>query len=492
MNALIVDDSKPVRSILARMLKALRFDCHEAANGEEALALLTQISRPDIVTVNWHMPVMDGIELIKRLRADPSSQGLRLLMVSTEQDQDRIAMALDAGADDFVVKPFTEAAIGQKLIDLGICSVSHVATSVVASRTPIRVLIVDDSLTIRSVLATTLADDPELQVVGTAADGQLGLVRIRESIPDIVLLDVEMPVMDGITMLRELRRIQPRLPVLMFSSLTERGAKAAIEALVAGADDYVAKPQGSNLADVATRIRAEIIPRIKQLVPRRQEAVDVSGGRVATVQAPAHSPRVPRRVRSEKIAAVVVAVSTGGPSALADFLPAFVSRSSVPVLIVQHMPPVFTSHLAQRLTHICNLPVREAQSGHVLAAGDSLLAPGGLHMEVVKTGSAVSVGLTTAAPENSCRPSADVLFRSAAKIWGAGTLAVVLTGMGRDGFQGCEAIVAAGGDVLAQDESTSVVWGMPGHVARAGLADAILPLSQLGVEVSLRLKRRML
>ena len=133
MNALIVDDSKPVRSILARMLKALRFDCHEAANGEEALALLMQISRPDIVTVNWHMPVMDGIELIKRLRADPSSQGLRLLMVSTEQDQDRIAMALDAGADDFVVKPFTEAAIGQKLIDLGICSVSHVATSGVAS-----------------------------------------------------------------------------------------------------------------------------------------------------------------------------------------------------------------------------------------------------------------------------------------------------------------------------------------------------------------------
>ena len=481
MNALVVDDSKPVRSILVRFLTDLGFKCHEAADGQEALDHLKRIPRPDLVTINLQMPVLDGWELIRRLRRDPLSRETHLLVVSSEQDRSRIDEALQAGAGGFLAKPFTAAAIAEKLMQMGVCRAEAVAAKT-PQRSPIRVLIVDDSAVIRSVVAATLSADPELRVIGTAADGQIGLTRIRESPPDVVLLDVEMPVMDGLSMLRELRRVQPRLPVIMFSTLTERGARAAVEALVAGANDYVAKPKGTNPEEVAERIRAELIPKIKQFAPRQ-----ATPGATPATAVPARLPRAPR---SDQVAAVVVAVSTGGPVALAEFLPAFVGRQPAPVLIVQHMPAQFTAHLAESLGRTCGVPVCEARHGQIVAAGDVLLAPGGVHMQVVRTAAGVAIALTNEPPEHSCRPAADVLFRSAARVWGAGTLGVVLTGMGRDGLTGSEAIVAAGGTVVAQDELTSVVWGMPGHVARAGLAEAVLPLKQLGVEVGLRLKRR--
>jgi len=187
---------------------------------------------------------------------------------------------------------------------------------------------------------------------------------------------------------------------------------------------------------------------------------------------------------------VVIAVSTGGPAALAEVLPSFAKSAPVPVLIVQHMPATFTGQLAERLTKICGIPVREAVDGTALGPGDVVLAAGGRHLEVAGDLQHPRVAITDGPHENSCRPSADVLFRSAVKLWGGGTLGVVLTGMGRDGLAGSRAIVEAGGGVVVQDESSSVVWGMPGEVARAGLADAVLPLSQVGVEIALRLKRR--
>ena len=202
------------------------------------------------------------------------------------------------------------------------------------------------------------------------------------------------------------------------------------------------------------------------------------------------APTASPRSRTEPVAAVVVGVSTGGPVALSEFLPAFVKSAGVPVLIVQHMPAVFTAHLAEQLTKVCGRPVREATDGHELGAGDILLAPGGRHLKVARSGTKVIAQIDDGPPENACRPAADVLFRSAAAVWGGATLAVVLTGMGKDGLKGSEAIHAAGGTILAQDEMTSVVWGMPGHVARAGLAEAVLPLRQLGVEVGMRLRRR--
>lgn len=479
MRALVVDDSKPSRSILARVLRDLRFDCTEAANGLEALATLSASPRPDLVTINWHMPVMDGIELLKRLRAAPAHRGLKLLMVSTENDRERIAAALAAGADDYLAKPFTPEALARKLVALGICTAAEAATA--GDRGPIRVLIVDDSATIRSVLSATLGADPDLRVAGTAINGQVALASIAASPPDIVLLDVEMPVLDGISTLREIRRMHPKLPVLMFSSLTERGSKATLDSLLAGANDYVAKPTAQTADEVAARIRDEVIMKIKALVPR---------GVPAARSAPAAPPRPPLPTRREPIRGIVIAVSTGGPTALAEVLPALAASIHVPVLIVQHMPAFFTAQLAERLAKLCNATVREAQAGQEIRSDDILLAPGGRHFAIASDGGTLRARLTDDPPENSCRPAADVLFRSAASVWGGGTLAIVLTGMGRDGLQGSRQIVEAGGTVIAQDEFTSVVWGMPGEVVRAGLADAILPLSQIGVEVALRLKRQ--
>jgi two-component system chemotaxis response regulator CheB len=330
------------------------------------------------------------------------------------------------------------------------------------------VLICDDSATIRGILSATLGTDPDVKVVGTAINGAACLDAIAATRPDLVLLDVEMPVMDGLTALREIRRRFGKLPVVMFSSLTERGAKATVDALLGGANDYVAKPAGLDPGEVAARIRTDVIGKIKLLVPRSAAADRGLAGRASAAVAP-----VGRPARGERIQAVVIAVSTGGPTALVEVLPAF-----------------FTAHLAERLAKTSGLPVREAVDGEIARPGEVLLAPGGRHLEL--TGDAIQprVRLTENPPENSCRPAADVLFRSAVRLWGAGTLGVVLTGMGRDGLAGCRAIVAAGGGVIAQDEFSSVVWGMPGEVVRAGLADAVLPLSQVGVEISLRLKRR--
>lgn len=483
VRALVVDDSKPSRGIIARVLRDLRFECIEAANGAEALEALASGGRPDLVTVNWHMPVMDGIELIKRLRGSRAHRDLRLLMISTESDRGRIEQALAAGADDYVSKPFTAEALVRKLVGLGICTAAEVARPAAG---PIRVLLVDDSATIRSLLSTTLGADAELRVVGAAVNGRMGVDMVAADPPDIVLLDVEMPVMDGLAALREIRRIQPKLPVLMFSSLTERGAKATLDALLAGANDYAAKPAGLDAGEVAARIRTEVIAKIKALVPRggvRDAPRSPAGSAVATTR-PAAPPR------HGPIRGVVIAVSTGGPTALAEVLPGFARDARVPVLIVQHMPPFFTAQLAERLGKITGATVREAEDGSPLRPGEILLAPGGRHLAVAGNADAPRVRLTDEPPEHSCRPAADVLFRTAAKVWGAGTLGVVLTGMGRDGLGGSRAIVEAGGEVIAQDEFTSVVWGMPGEVVRAGLADAVLPLGQIGVDVAMRLKRR--
>ena len=481
MRALVVDDSKPSRSIVARTLAELKFDCAEAGNGAEALVALAATGRPDLITVNWHMPVMDGIELVRRLRREPAYRGLPILMISTEHEQERIALARQAGIDDYLAKPFTAAALTRKLVDLGV--VGEPATA--ADREPIGVLICDDSATIRGILSATLGGDPDLKIVGTAVNGEACLATIPTAKPDLVLLDVEMPVMDGITTLREIRRRFGKLPVVMFSSLTERGAKATVDALLAGANDYVAKPAGLDAREVADRIRVDVIGRIKSLVPRGAAG---PGGRSPRPSGATAAP--PRAVRQDRIQGVVIAVSTGGPTALAEVLPAFVPDARVPTLVVQHMPAFFTAHLAERLAKTAGLPVREATDGEVVRAGEVLLAPGGRHLEIVSEAGQPRVRLTDAPPENSCRPAADVLFRSAVKLWGSGTLGVVLTGMGKDGLAGSREIVAAGGSVIAQDEFSSVVWGMPGEVVRAGLADAVLPLPQVGVEVALRLKRR--
>ncbi|HKY76651.1 MAG TPA: chemotaxis response regulator protein-glutamate methylesterase [Acidimicrobiia bacterium] len=353
----------------------------------------------------------------------------------------------------------------------------------------IRVLVVDDSVVVRRLVTRVLEEDPDIEVVGAAANGRIALAKIAQLEPDVVTLDIEMPELDGLATLAELRPRWPRLPVIMFSTLTERGAEATLEALSLGASDYVTKPTGlHNPAEAMTAVQAELVPRIKALHGRRLlSRMRQSPAPTAGAPAPA-APAVKAPVRpvDARIDVVAIGVSTGGPNALAELLPALPGTLPVPIVIVQHMPPVFTRMLANRLNGRCDLKVIEAEGGELLIPGRVHIAAGGQHLALVRQGTSVVTVATDNPPENSCRPAVDVLFRSVAALYGPSVLSVVLTGMGQDGLRGTEAIRVAGGQVLAQDEATSVVWGMPGFVARAGLADAVLPLDAIAAEISRR------
>jgi two-component system, chemotaxis family, protein-glutamate methylesterase/glutaminase len=345
----------------------------------------------------------------------------------------------------------------------------------------IRVLVVDDAVVFRRLVTDELAADPAIEVVGTAANGRIALARLDQVNPDLVILDVEMPELDGLATLREIRKTRPKLPVIMFSAFTERGAAATLDALVLGATDYFAKPAGPGGLDASRKVlRDELIPEIKTLC-------GPPAGRAAPVPAPA-AVLSPRRPAASTVEVVAIATSTGGPNALADVFAGLPADLPVPVVMVQHMPPMFTRLLAQRLSAHSALQVEEGRPGGVLRSGHAWLAPGDFHMAVGREGEEVRIRLNQDPPENSCRPAADVLFRSVAHTFGPGTLAVILTGMGQDGLRGCEAIRAMGGQILAQDESTSVVWGMPGNVARAGLTDRVLPLGLVGPEIVRRVR----
>jgi two-component system chemotaxis response regulator CheB len=349
----------------------------------------------------------------------------------------------------------------------------------------IRVLIVDDAVVIRRMLADVLADDSALEVAGTAANGPIALAKLDQVNPDVVILDVEMPEMNGLQILAALRARRPRLPVIMFSTMTARGAQITIEALTLGASDYITKPASMGGVVLAKqRVREELIPRIKALC----RPVGV------LPLAPARTPPPPTASsgplpRSGPIDLVCIGVSTGGPNALAALLPELPADFPVPVLVVQHMPPLFTAFLADRLDTRSRIRVREASPGAKVEPGVALLAPGDWHMELQRSGDTVLVRTHQGPQENSCRPAADVLFRSVVSAYGARVLAVVLTGMGQDGLRGCELVKEAGGQVIVQDEATSVVWGMPGYVAQAGLADRVLPLDQIAGEIVRRASR---
>lgn len=343
---------------------------------------------------------------------------------------------------------------------------------------PIRILVVDDSVVIRKVLCEVLAADTELEVVGTASDGHIGLARIAQLHPDIVTLDIEMPVLNGLETLAELRKLYPKLPVVMFSTLTERGAAATLDALSLGASDYATKPSntGSSAGAVAA-IRAELIPKIKALCTRPS----------ALAPLPPHGPAVPvRRPAHRRIEIVAIGTSTGGPNALAEVLPRIPKDFPVPIVVVQHMPPTFTRLLAERLASRSAIAVQEGIGDTTACPGQAWIAPGNFHMTLKRSAMGARLDLNQNQPENSCRPSVDVLFRSVADVYGANALAVVMTGMGSDGVNGAQRIRERGGEVIIQDEASSVVWGMPGLVHASGHADAVYPLDQLGQEITRR------
>jgi two-component system chemotaxis response regulator CheB len=333
---------------------------------------------------------------------------------------------------------------------------------------------------IRRILTDVLSGDPDIEVVGTAANGKIALGKIEQLKPDIVTLDVEMPEMDGLETLKAIRERTGKLPVVMFSTLTSRGAATTLEALSAGATDYVTKPSNVGCTTEAMeQIRAEMIPRLKVL-----------GGKTATLtRAPSGSAMVTRTRTERRIEAVVIGCSTGGPVALETVLCAIDRPLPVPVLVVQHMPPTFTAMLAERLDRKCASTVVEASAGMEVVAGTVYIAPGGQHMQVAGTGlvtTGARIRLNEDPPVNSCRPAVDPLFASTAEVWGAGQLGVIMTGMGHDGLDGCRALAAVNAEVYTQDEPTSVVWGMPGCVSEAGLATKILPLDAIGPSIAAR------
>lgn len=387
--------------------------------------------------------------------------------------------------------------------------------------TAIRVLVVDDSVVVRRLVTDALAADPRVEVVGTASDGRRALARVEQLKPDVVTMDVEMPDMNGIEAVRALRTSGSRVPIIMFSTLTERGAAATLDALVAGASDYVTKP--SNMGSVQesiARVAEELIPKILVLaggpgaagrghLGSRADAARPGlrpsgyGTGAATAGSPlgTSSPRTTGAWASRAVSAgapalgrpvspppppaahpvrmVVVGSSTGGPQALSTLVTALTAPPRVPVVVVQHMPPVFTHQLAARLDRLGPARVSEAVDGEELRPGHVYIAPGGEHLLVRNVRGTLRAVLDQGPPVNFCKPSVDVMFDSAVEAVGGDLVCAVLTGMGSDGRNGAGKIVAAGGTVLAQDEATSVVWGMPGAVTTSGFAHRVLPLDEV-------------
>ncbi|WP_062517466.1 protein-glutamate methylesterase/protein-glutamine glutaminase [Demequina gelatinilytica] len=332
---------------------------------------------------------------------------------------------------------------------------------------PIRVLVVDDSVVVRRIVSESLASDPAIEVVGVAQNGSIALTKVATLKPDLITMDIEMPVMNGIETVRALRRSGVRTPIVMFSTLTSHGASATLDALASGASDYATKPtQVANPAEAIRVITSQLIPKVKALCGA--PAIAAGSVRTRAATAPARPPR-----------AVVIGSSTGGPEALSKVFGALAAPLPVPVVLVQHMPPMFTTQLAARLDRIGPSRVVEAAGNERLTPGTVYVAPGDMHLEVRQAGNAVITSLNKGPQVNFCRPAVDVLFRSAVKVYGGDLLGVMLTGMGSDGRDATRGLVDAGGRMIAQDQATSVVWGMPGAVAGAGLAHEILPLDAI-------------
>lgn len=372
--------------------------------------------------------------------------------------------------------------------------------------TAVRVMVVDDSVVVRGLISRWLEEDEGIAVVGSARNGRQAVDDIAKIEPDVVVLDIEMPEMDGLTALPLLLKARPGVVVVMASTLTRRNAEISLKALSLGARDYVAKPEGNSGVTTSAEFRREIVEKVKALGGSNRDRRLKSG---ASAPSPAQSAVASMRaavgtafakpapidtkhpsafsLRQASTAApriLAIGSSTGGPQALMEVVkhlgPVF---QRAPVLVTQHMPPTFTAILAEHLARAANVPSAEAKDGDALRPGRILVAPGGLHMTVAKGPDGPVVRLTDGPPVNFCKPAVDPLFESVSAAYGPSTLAVVLTGMGADGAKGGVVIANGGGTVLAQDEATSVVWGMPGATAQAGACAAVLPLSQIAPKI---------
>ncbi len=344
-------------------------------------------------------------------------------------------------------------------------------------------MVVDDSAVIRGLLTRILESDPAISVVASVQNGEVALLKVQSEAIDVAILDIEMPVMDGLTALPKLIESKPGLQVIMASTLTRKNADVSIKALSLGAADYVTKPSSTTELHSADKFKRDLNEKVKALgnarragpsdrpVAKTVSPIAANSGTQANIQL--------RKASMFQPTAIAIASSTGGPQALLSVLGGLDPAIRQPVFITQHMPPTFTTLLAEHIERAAGRPCREGQDGEAVSAGRIYVAPGAKHMLIERDGTAVRIRLNDGPPENFCKPAADPMFRSLAQVYGSRLFAIVLTGMGADGSKGGRNIIEAGGTIVAQDQDSSVVWGMPGAAATAGLCSAVLPLAQI-------------
>lgn len=364
-------------------------------------------------------------------------------------------------------------------------------TANAANSRPIKVMIIDDSAIIRGLVSRWISEQADFDYVGGGINGRDGLMRAPKFDPDIIILDIEMPEMDGLTALPQLLAAVPGVKVIMASTLTKSGAEVTIKALTLGAADYIPKPDAGRIAG-AEEYKQELFAKLRGL-GRKKPTYKPNGMQPRPVLVGGTAPRPPvldnrpcelRPVNlRNRIEALFIGSSTGGPEALRQVVQGLAGQVKVPIFLTQHMPVLFTKILADHLAKQCNAKVVEAEHNMIPVPGQFHLAPGGKHMVVARTSSGVRIHLNDDPPENFCKPAVDPLFRSAAQVYGDHILAVVLTGMGHDGREGGRKIIERGANIIVQDEATSVVWGMPGSVATAGLACAIKPINEIAPSI---------
>ncbi|MBL4601937.1 MAG: chemotaxis response regulator protein-glutamate methylesterase [Emcibacteraceae bacterium] len=367
------------------------------------------------------------------------------------------------------------------------------------SSSPYRVMLVDDSSVIRGLLSRWLSADPAIEIVGSAANGQSALNSLDRIDPEIIVLDIEMPIMDGLTALPLILKAKPNVQVLMSSTLTSKNAKISLQAMSLGAADYVPKPTTNRDVIASKSFQDDIIEKIKILAAAKRKRLGFpvfmephkSGLAIEQDTAPkATILNLPKTIKPSLVIPKIIAVgsSTGGPQALLKFLASIKDGLSLPVVITQHMPPSFTKILASHLSKAIGLNCVEGEDGMPLIAGQVYIAPGDRHMIITNDNGQRCLRLDEGPQENFCRPSVDPMFRSVSKEFGPAVLGVILTGMGHDGLEGSKIVIEKGGTIIAQDEKTSVVWGMPGAVSNAGICNAVLPLEELGGEIQRLIK----
>ncbi|MBI4273272.1 MAG: chemotaxis response regulator protein-glutamate methylesterase [Rhizobiales bacterium] len=365
-------------------------------------------------------------------------------------------------------------------------------------------MVVDDAVVVRSLIARWISEEPGLEVVASLRSGREAVDQIEKVCPDVIILDIEMPDIDGLTALPLLLARKPDVAVIIASTLTRRNAEIGLKALASGALDCMAKPDTTSAMMDPAAFRRQLIEKIKHLgarwkksqartasplpavkpaAPRTSLAItDKAPPRAITHSAPEEIKLRPFSIATPRV--LVIGASTGGPPALLALMSHLEGVADrAPILITQHIPPTFTTILAEHIGRASGRPTREAQDGEPILAGTIYIAPGGKHMRVTRRDGAAVIALDDGPPVNFCKPAVDPLFTSAAKIWNSWVLGVVLTGMGSDGTLGASAIVGAGGSIIAQDEATSVVWGMPGSAATAGLCSAVLPLHEIASRI---------